>query len=258
MQLLKAVVSTEPEISNEELLMLENEFLRNELELKEIENSIEIYECILDCIEKTGGVDKSLEVMFGENVSSSENFEAEIKAQYESACEGFMDVFKNGRDITNAFLEKAYNSIKSKIQKFKKVKASAFPLKLEVPAFATDAESYNKSIVPVLKKIRETHNEDKSDITDQEKSEFREVLNAKKVIEVVNSHELFNLSHKVWGMLWQLSSSNDVNAVFAKKSHNFYSKGERDMLAMQRAVERVMRNFYNTVDKLYKTLPYEN
>lgn len=87
MQLLKAVASTEPEISNEELLMLENEFLRNELELKDIENSIEIYECILDCIEKTGGVGKSLEVMFGENVSSSENFEAEIKAQYDSACE---------------------------------------------------------------------------------------------------------------------------------------------------------------------------
>lgn len=87
MQLLKAVVSTEPEISNEELLMLENEFLRDELELKDIENSIEIYECILDCIEKTGGVDKSLEVMFGENITSSENFEAEIKAQYESACE---------------------------------------------------------------------------------------------------------------------------------------------------------------------------
>lgn len=86
MQLLKACAES-PVVSNEELLMLENEFLRNELELKDIENSIEIYECILDCIEKTGGVDKSLEVMFGENVSSSENFEAEIKAQYESACE---------------------------------------------------------------------------------------------------------------------------------------------------------------------------
>lgn len=256
MQLLKACAEA-PVVSNEELLMLENEFLRNELELKDIENSIEIYECILDCIEKTGGVDKSLEVMFGENVSSSENFEAEIKAQYEGACEGFMDAIKAGKATANAFLEKVYSSIKSKIQKFKKVKASAFPLKLEVPAFATDTESYNKSIVPVLKKIREAHNEDKSDITDQEKAEFREVLNAKKVVEVANSHELFNIGHKVWGMLWQLSSANDVNSLFAKKPHSMYSKGGRDLLAMQRAVERVMRNFNNTVDRLYKTLPYE-
>ncbi len=89
-----ACITQSPEISNEELLMLENELLRDELKLREIENSLEIYECILDCIEKTGKVDKSLEVMFGENVSSTETFESEIKAQYESACEGFLDFFK--------------------------------------------------------------------------------------------------------------------------------------------------------------------
>lgn len=110
MQLLKACAEV-PVVSNEELLMIENEFLREELELKEIENNLEIYECIIDCIEKTGGVDKSLEVMFGENVSSSENFEAEIRAQYESALEvldsyGEWKKFKAYKENVDAFIAK--------------------------------------------------------------------------------------------------------------------------------------------------------
>lgn len=150
MQLLKAVVSTEPEISNEELLMLENEFLRNELELKEIENSIEIYECILDCIEKTGGVDKSLEVMFGENVSSSENFEAEIRAQYESACESYVQELKAYREQFmkhSASLRSAVLAAEKKLVEAAKTKSSkdlGFPVEMTVASFIVNDDLFDK------------------------------------------------------------------------------------------------------------------
>lgn len=253
MQLLKACAEA-PVVSNEELLQLENEFLRNELELKDIENSIEIYECILDCIEKTGGVDKSLEVMFGENVSSSENFEAEIKAQYEGACEGFMDAIKAGYDNTNKYLDKLYSKIKSILPKFKSVKDSAFPLSIQVPAFASPSE-YNEKVVPVMKKIREAHNGSKEDITDQEKAEFTKVLNETKTVNVKDSHELFELYNKAWQVCHQLSMNNEFKSMMSKWYDKKGSKPARDFIAMHRLLERVVRRFYTSTYSMYEKLP---
>lgn len=83
----------EPEFSELEILKMENEYLRDEFRIQELEKSLEIYEAIFDCVKKTGGITKSLEIMFGENVSSSENMLEELKIQYNSALEALTNIF---------------------------------------------------------------------------------------------------------------------------------------------------------------------
>lgn len=249
-------VTQVPKVSNEELLMLENELLRDELKLREIENSLEIYECILDCIEKTGKVDKSLEVMFGENVSSTETFESEIKAQYEAACEDFMKLMKDAWEHYKGGLSDVSTRIKAVIQHFKKVKDSAFPRTIKMPVFASP-EKYNDILVPFMKKIADTHNADKSEITDEEKSEFSKILNTTEDVEVKNSHELFELYDKAFQIVSSLSMSNDMESHFSKSFYNKEgSKTSRDFLAMKRMIERAIRRFYKSTLDLYHALPY--
>lgn len=90
MQLLKACAKPDNEefISVEEMLELENSLLVNELEDLENTKSLELIETILDCIEQEGCVSKSLEIMFGENFSSVEKFEEELKSMYSHTKEG--------------------------------------------------------------------------------------------------------------------------------------------------------------------------
>lgn len=251
-----ACATQTPKVSNEELLMLENELLRDELKLREIENSLEIYECILDCIEKTGKVDKSLEVMFGENVSSTETFESEIRAQYESECEGFMDLLKDSWGLSREFVTKMFSQIKTMIPKFKNVKDSAFPRTVKMPVFASP-DKYNNILVPFMKKIADTHNADKSEITDEEKSEFSKILNTTEDVEVNNSHELFELYNKASQIVFALGSSNEIESQFSKSFYNKEgSKTSRDFLAMKRMIERAIRRFYKSTLDLYHALPY--
>lgn len=253
MKLLKACTEVPSEISNDELLMLENEFLRNELELKDIENNIEIYECILDCIEKTGKVDKSLEVMFGENVSSSENFEAEIRAQYDSACEGYMDAIKALYYSPDKHFAALEPKIKSILPKFKSVKDSAFPLTIQVPVFASPSE-YRDKILPVMKKIREADPEGKIGITDQEKAEFTKVLNETKTVTVKDSHELFEIYNSAYKVCQNLGLNNHIRSVMVRWLDKKESKPARDFTAMFRLLERVVRRFYMNIHSMYEKL----
>lgn len=80
------------EYSELDFLKAENTFLQDELKLQEMEHSLELYETIFDCISKEGKVSKSLELMFGENASSVETFEAELKEQYDATVEGLFSV----------------------------------------------------------------------------------------------------------------------------------------------------------------------
>ena len=253
MKLLKATAEVTPVVSEEEILTLENEILRDELEVQKIEQSLEIYECILDCISKTGKVDQSLEVMFGENVSSSENFEAEIRAQYEEACEGLMDYVNKTKEIASNWYRKITADIKSFLPKFKNVKESAFPLTVKVPLCAT-AATYNESVKPVLDKISKAHQDSSFAITDQERAEFTKVLNATSEVKVNDSHELFNVYQRAWNVMWQMNLSNDINSKMAKTFYQKKPSAGRSFLAMQRLMERVVNKFYRDTKALYKQL----
>lgn len=84
MKLYKAIDEQVPELSMEELLQMENDFLRDELEIASLEHDLELCQTVLNCIEQEGEVSKSIEVMFGENFTDMANAKDELGAQIES------------------------------------------------------------------------------------------------------------------------------------------------------------------------------
>lgn len=136
--------------SYEELLELENQFLRDELELQELSNSLEIYEAIIDCLDKEG-VTPALEHMFGENVSCSSSFDKEIREQYAATENAFMSAIKEFMDgymKRTAVVIKALKAAKDKAKEAAAGKSSeemGFPYELNnIPAWCKDDNKYDK------------------------------------------------------------------------------------------------------------------
>lgn len=123
-----SAIRTEATYSEEDLLRIENEFLRDELEIQELMHSIELMETIKDCIAKEGGVSSSIEVMFGENFSSKENTAKELDEQINLACESaFNKVLEAAK---NESVKAAFFSMVDKIKSITKddLKNVQFPL----------------------------------------------------------------------------------------------------------------------------------
>ena len=123
-----SAIRTEATYSDEDLLRIENEFLRDELEIQELMHSIELMETIKDCIAKEGGVSSSIEVMFGENFSSKENTPKELDEQINLACESaFNKVLEAAK---NESVKAAFFSMVDKIKSITKddLKNVQFPL----------------------------------------------------------------------------------------------------------------------------------
>lgn len=83
MKLYKAINEQVPTYSEEELLLMENEILRDELKFQENMRSLELMETVLNCIEQEGEVSKSVEIMFGDSVEDKASFKEELEAAYE-------------------------------------------------------------------------------------------------------------------------------------------------------------------------------
>ena len=123
---LSSAFNAEPAVfTDEELLQFENEFLRDQIEIQELENSIELMETLKACIEKEGGVSSSIEVMFGENFSSKENALTELNEQltaaYESAFNKDFQLAKNVavKQAVNTMIEKLNSITMDDLKKLK-------------------------------------------------------------------------------------------------------------------------------------------
>ena len=79
MKLTSAIHSASVELSEEAFLRAENDFLRTELKLKDLEHSLELIETIIDCINVEGTVSPSIETMFGENFTSKSTAQKELE-----------------------------------------------------------------------------------------------------------------------------------------------------------------------------------
>ena len=88
MKLLKATTEEVCEFNEVEFLHMENEFLRDELELQDTLHSLELMETVLKCIEQEGEVSKSVEIMFGEGQDMS-TFRDDLQKAYDEAIEVF-------------------------------------------------------------------------------------------------------------------------------------------------------------------------
>lgn len=148
MKLLKS--GNENSFSYEELLELENQFLRDELELQELSNSLEIYEAIIDCLDKEG-VTPALEHMFGENVSCSSSFDKEIREQYaatENAFVSTLSKFVGEYMKRTVVIIKALKAAKDKAKEVavgKSAEEMGFPYKLNnIPAWCKDDNKFDK------------------------------------------------------------------------------------------------------------------
>lgn len=104
----------------------------------------EMYDLIIDCVNQTGGVSKSLELMFGENFSSSYSMEEEAKTEQAAAGEGFWEkvkaFFSNiWQWIKNLFSsnEKIAGQLDELIKKLNgsEVKADTFPITTKRPKY---------------------------------------------------------------------------------------------------------------------------
>lgn len=89
MKLMNAV--KQQEITEAELLQMENEFLRDELEIASLEHDLELCQTVLKCIEEEGTVSKSVEIMFGESFTDMNNAKDELGAQIDAISNELLD-----------------------------------------------------------------------------------------------------------------------------------------------------------------------
>lgn len=121
MKLHKAVDNTATSYLDEELLILENEFLRDELSFQEDMRQLELMETVLKCIEEEGTVSKSLEIMFGETIVNKDMFKIELKTVISDVSNELFN-----RQTEKAKTESLNKLFKSYIQKLKSMKVSDF------------------------------------------------------------------------------------------------------------------------------------
>ena len=255
------------EYSELDFLKAENTFLQDELKLQEMEHSLELYETILDCISKEGKVSKSLELMFGENASSIETFEAELKAQYEQSYEGFMDFLKRIGGFNKGF-DKDYfmkefpegKAIKKEIlPNLKEVKESAFPMTIKMPVFASK-DRYDRLVEPILEKIKDEHPDKSEGLTVEEKSELYKLLNATEDVTVRDAQELYSLFDHAYDLVDQLRHYRHlfckILLPFEKQRIKQRFKRERDIAAITALMERAIKKFYLYTKNLFEKLPY--
>jgi len=254
------------EYSELDFLKAENTFLQDELKLQEMEHSLELYETILDCISKEGKVSKSLELMFGENASSLETFEAELKEQYEQACEGFMDFLKrivgSNKGFDKDYFMKEFpegKAIKKEIlPKLKEVKESAFPMTIKMPVFASK-DRYDRLVKPILEKIKDEHPDKSEGITAEEKSELYKLLNATEDVTVRNGLELYQLFDDAFHAIKALEL-HFLHFRFMSKTHRIEIKEryrrDRDIAAITALMHRAVKKFYWYTKNLFGKLPY--
>ena len=91
MKLNKAIADTTPELSMEEFLQMENDFLRDEIEIAALEHDLELCQTVLKCIEEEGTVSKSVEIMFGETFTNMANAKDELSSHIESISNELLD-----------------------------------------------------------------------------------------------------------------------------------------------------------------------
>lgn len=124
MKLLKATTEEVCEFNEVELLQMENDFLKDELELQDTIHSLELMETVLKCIEQEGEVSKSVEIMFGDSVENKASFKEELEVAYEVFIKDKFDLnfetdklvkvanmLQNKRKQAKAYLDENFNRI---------------------------------------------------------------------------------------------------------------------------------------------------
>ena len=135
MKLLKATTEEVCEFNEVELLQMENDFLRDELELQDTLHSLELMETVLKCIEQEGEVSRSIEVMFGEGQDMS-TFKDDLKKAYDEAMEGFIRHTDNRNSDKFSMAEQSADKNLELLNKISKLdmKRVEYPVKISVPA----------------------------------------------------------------------------------------------------------------------------
>ena len=121
MKLYKAINEQVPELSMEELLQMENDFLRDELEIVSLEHDLELCQTVLKCIEEEGDVSKSIEVMFGESFTDVTNAKDELGVQIESISNELL-----GKLAEKAKTEATFGQLEAMLNKLGKLKREDF------------------------------------------------------------------------------------------------------------------------------------
>lgn len=158
MKLNKAIEDTTPELSMEELLQMENEFLRNELDFKDTMRSIELMETVLGCIDQEGSVSKSLEIMFGETVEDMSSFKEKLESEYNKSLESFLSDLKEkflfGKDNFKRMVDHLKDLIKRAKNNISKITGSKFPMTVKLPRIFKD-DAYGKDFLKSISEMIE-------------------------------------------------------------------------------------------------------
>lgn len=148
MKLYKAIDEQVPTYSEEELLLVENEILRDELEFRENMRSLELMETVLNCIEQEGEVSKSVEIMFGDSVEDKASFKEELEKEYNKSLESFLSDLKEkflfGKDNVKRMIAYFKDLIKRAKNNISKIKGSKFHLTVKLPRIVLDADYAEK------------------------------------------------------------------------------------------------------------------
>lgn len=130
MKLLKATSEEVRDFNEVEFLQMENDFLKDELELQDALHSLELMETVLKCIEQEGEVSKSIEVMFGEGQDMS-TFKDALQKAYDESVEVMirLTTLPSKMASINAFLK----PVEAKLSMLRKQSESnASPIKFPI------------------------------------------------------------------------------------------------------------------------------
>ena len=135
MKLTSAIHSASVELSEEAFLRAENDFLRAELKLKDLEHSLELIETILDCIKAEGSVSSSIETMFGENFTSKSTAQKELEDIHASIENSFIDSLFSA---SKKMMELLRSTEKRLVEVAKKYSSQelGFPIEVTIPRIA--------------------------------------------------------------------------------------------------------------------------
>lgn len=142
----------------QELLKLENDLLRDHIDLSNQNHELELIETVLSCIDQEGSVSKSLEIMFGETVEDMSTFDAFCLEQYLCAVEGFIknafneDLDDSKNDIVIDKLRKGIKKVKELV--VAKGKDITYPIKLPRADKFRTIENLRQFMIEVTEKYR--------------------------------------------------------------------------------------------------------
>ena len=147
-----------------EMLTLENQMLREFIDLSNSNHELEVAETVLDCIEQEGCVSKSIETMFGESFENKDEFAEQLMGAYMSAVEGFIKNAFN-EDLDDSKTDIVINKLRNGVKTVKKLisekgKGITFPIKLPRAEKFRTIDNLRQFVIAVTEKYQKLHYEE--------------------------------------------------------------------------------------------------